>query len=255
MTENSASRFKNSPTLAPQEKSYLEQLDAYFAESPGSNTEKLENFAKYVPRQKLARFLFKYDLMQRILLVQGSIVECGVLHGGGLMAWAKLSSILEPVNHQRRIIGFDTFEGYKKIAKEDQTSTYQHMHVGGLAVDSYADLERAIALYDQNRFLSHIPKVQLVRGDVVETVPRYLEERPHTVVSLLYIDMNVFEPTKVALEHFVPRMPKGAIIVFDALNSEYSPGETVAVLQTIGVRNLRIERSTIDSMPSFAVLD
>jgi hypothetical protein len=97
--------------------------------------------------------------------------------------------------------------------------------------------------------------VHLVRGDVVETVPRYLEERPHTVVSLLYIDMNVFEPTKVALEHFVPRMPKGAIIVFDALNSEYSPGETVAVLQTIGVRNLRIERSTIDSMPSFAILD
>ena len=80
-------------------------LEEYFSSSPGSLTEKLENFAKYVPRQNLARFLARYELFRLIKEVQGSVVECGVLFGGGLLSFAKLSAILEPYNFQRRIIG------------------------------------------------------------------------------------------------------------------------------------------------------
>jgi len=72
---------------------------------------------------------------------------------------------------------------------------------------------------------------------------------------LVYLDVRVFEPTKVAIENFIPRMPKGSIIAFDELNSKNWPGETIAVLETIGIRNLRIERSIFDTMPSFAVLE
>ena len=62
-----------------------------------------------------AKFLTKYELFKQILNVNGSIVEAGVLHGGGTLAWAKLSSILEPTNHTRKIIGFDTFEGFPSV--------------------------------------------------------------------------------------------------------------------------------------------
>src|SRR5262245_26098723 len=96
-----------------------EALELYFSESPGSTTEKLENFSKYVPRQSLARFLARYELFRLIHEIQGSIVECGVLFGGGLLSFAKLSTILEPYNFQRRIIGFDTFTGFPDIAEED----------------------------------------------------------------------------------------------------------------------------------------
>src|SRR5580704_1182533 len=72
-----------------------EMLEAYFNDGSGSVTERLENFAKYVPRQNLARFLARYELFKLIKDVQGSIVECGVLFGGGLMSFAKLSAILE----------------------------------------------------------------------------------------------------------------------------------------------------------------
>src|SRR5436190_19899110 len=98
-------------TQSKKDYQYREALDSYFEQSPGSSIEKLENFAKYVPRQNLARFLARYELFQIIQNVQGSIVECGVLFGGGLMAFANLSAILEPYNFQRRIIGFDTFTG------------------------------------------------------------------------------------------------------------------------------------------------
>ncbi len=42
-----------------------------------------ENFAKYVSRQELSRFLFRHDLYKKILNTKGSIIECGVFTGGG----------------------------------------------------------------------------------------------------------------------------------------------------------------------------
>ena len=106
-------------TQSTSDYEFREALETYFQESPGSVNEKLENFAKYVPRQNLARFLARYEIFRRILDVQGSIVECGVLFGCGLMSWAKLSSILEPYNFQRRVYGFDTFTGFPSIHKKD----------------------------------------------------------------------------------------------------------------------------------------
>src|SRR5947209_18489549 len=139
---------------------FREMLERYYTESPGSNTEKLENFPKYVPRQNLARFLARYEIFRRIQDVQGSIVECGVLFGGGLMSFAQLSAILEPYNFQRRIIGFDTFSGFPGIDRMDlqgrseRKSAHMKRH-GFAAAGAYEDLLRAIELYDITRFLNH----------------------------------------------------------------------------------------------------
>ena len=62
------------------------------------------------------------------------------------------------------------------------------------------------------------------------------------------------EPTKIAIELLKPRMPKGAVIVFDELNADTFPGETLAVLKTIGVKDLRIQRFPFDSWISYVVL-
>ena len=53
-----------------------------------------------------------------------------------------------------------------------------------------------IRAYDGNRFLGHVPKVQLIRGDAQETIPVFVEENPHVVVSLLFLDFDLYEPTK-----------------------------------------------------------
>jgi hypothetical protein len=255
MSQDDPSRFKETKIQSPKEGEYRRSLGDYFVRGVGTTTEKLENFAKYLPRQALTTFLYRYEMFKRVLTVHGSIVECGVLFGGGLMAWAQLSAILEPVNHQRRIIGFDTFSGFAGLAEEDRTGTSSYLRKGEYAVDSYEDLLQAIALFDSNRFLSHIPKVDLVKGDVGKTLPEYLTSHQHLVVSLLYLDFDLFEPSRIALEHLVPRMPKGGIIAFDQLNSTAWPGETLAVLRTLGIRSLRIERCPFESARSFAILD
>lgn len=233
---------------------YRINLESYFQERPTTCVEKLQNFAKYVPRQTLSQFLARYELFKMVLYVHGSLVECGVMAGGGLMTFAQLSSILEPVNYQRQIIGFDTFSGFPSLSEKDAKGRSVNAIQGGLAVDAYDDLKRSIELFDSNRYLGHIPKVALVKGDVKDTVPQYLDDHPHTVVSLLYLDLDLYEPTRVALEFFVPRMPKGAIIAFDELNHELWPGETLAVINAMGLNNLRLQRFTFVPGICYAIL-
>ena len=57
------------------------------------------------------------------------------------------------------------------------------------------------------------------------------------------------------LEAFLPKMPRGALIVFDELNAKMFPGETVAVDEVIGIKNLKIQRFPFDSYVSYAVIE
>lgn len=234
-------------------------LEQYFNNSAGSATEKLENFAKYVPRQNLARFLARYELFKLILDVQGSIVECGVLFGGGLLSFAKLSAILEPYNFQRRIIGFDTFSGFPEIAPEDELGLPErksaHLKKRGFAAEhAFADVLRAIEIFDMTRMLNHFPKASIVKGDFSETSAQYVSDHPHLVVSLLYLDFDIYLPTRKAIETFLPRMPKGGIVVFDELNEEAFPGETVAVMETLSLNDWRIRRFPFEPRISYAIV-
>lgn len=242
-------------TRSEKELSYLELLEDHLATSQYSQTERLMNFALYTPRQNLTTFLCKYEIFKRILNIQGSIVECGVLFGGGLMAFAQLSAIFEPTNHQRKIIGFDTFAGHSRLTRQDKDSRSDEARKGGFRIDSYKEIQGATQLYDINRFVGHIPKVELIKGDAEKTIPRYVKQAPHLVVSLLYLDFDVYAPTKAALDHFLPRMPKGAVIAFDELNLRDWPGETVAVLEKLNLRQLKIERFTFGSTISFGVIE
>jgi hypothetical protein len=236
-------------------KDIQKKMENYFVNSKDSVFDKLSNFPKYVLRQDISRFLAKYEIYKKILDVDGSIIECGIKYGGGLMTFAHLSSIFEPVNYTRKIIGFDTFAGFPNLSKEDKGSKSKFAKKGGFKADSYNDLKKSISLFDSNRFLGEIPKVEMVKGDATQTIPKYIKENQHLVVGLLYLDFDIYEPTKVALENFLPRMPKGSIIVFDEINNPHFVGETKAVLDTIGFSNLRIKRFDFNTFMSYAILD
>ena len=230
------------------------KIEEIFLSCPDPVEIKLENFTKYVRRQHLKRFLAMYEVFKLVLPVKGSVVECGVFKGFGVMAWAKLSAMLEPENLTRRIYGFDSFEGFPEVGPRDANALVQHQS-GGLMADSHDELIELIEQYDQDRFLGHIDKVHLVKGDVCQTIPPFLEKHPHLMVSLLFLDLDLYEPTKVALENFVPRMPKGAVIAFDELDNPQWPGETLALLDSLGIGSLRLQRMDWDPYISFAVLE
>jgi Macrocin-O-methyltransferase (TylF) len=224
-----------------------------FESSSDSTEAKLECFPKYARRQQLKRFLSMYELFKLALPIKGSVIECGVFRGFGLMSWAKLSTILEPENLTRRIYGFDTFDGFPNLGAKDE-NRHTQTHAGDLRASSYDELQELIALYDKDRFLGHIPKVYLIKGDIGTTAPKFVEDNPHLLISLLYIDCDLYEPTKAALRHFLPRMPRGAVIAFDELDNPQWPGETVAMIEETTARPLALRRLEWDPYISYAIL-
>ena len=236
------------------EKQVGKNIERIFLKSPGDIETKLENFPKYVRRQHLKRLLAMYEIFKLTLPVKGSVVECGVYRGFGLMSWAKLSTILEPENLTRRIYGFDTFEGFPKVTANDR-SRLSDTAVGDLRADCYEELLQLLREYDRDRFLGHIPKVELIRGDMTKTIPEFISNHPHVVVSLLFLDCDLYDPTKVAIEAFLPRMPKGAVLAFDELDNPIWPGETLGLLETLGIRRLRLQRLEWDPYIGYAVIE
>lgn len=202
---------------------------------------KLDNFERYVRRQALSRLLARYELFKMTMDVKGSIVECGVHHGGGLFAWAKLSAALEPMAIHRKVIGFDTFEGFPEVAGADAAAhaANPELRKGGFAAASgtFEELIECTAEFDGNRFLNQFPKVELVRGDATKTIPAYVAENSHLLVSILFLDFDIYAPTKVALEHLLRRVPKGGIVAFDEINNAAWKGETVAMMEVLGSLN------------------
>lgn len=213
---------------------------------------KLQNFPKYTRRQDATRFLACYEIFKKILDIKGSIVECGVYRGFSLMSWALFSTILEPVNLTRRIYGFDTFGGFSSISAKDENK-FRKINVKELSSDSYKELYKIIKVYDSNRFLGHIEKVKIIKGDAKQTIPKFIKDNPHLVISLLYLDFDLYEPTKIAIESFFPRIPKGGIIAFDELDNPIWPGETLAILESIGVGKLKIQRIEFDPYIGYAI--
>lgn len=220
---------------------------------------KLDNFELYVRRQSLTRFIARYELFKQILNIKGSIIECGIHHGGGLMAWAKLSAGLEPMAIHRKVYGFDTFEGFPAVNHNDfaANQTNKQLIAGGFSAgaSSFDYINEAIAEFDENRFLNQFNKVELIKGDATKTIPEFMQQQQHLIISLLFLDFDLYEPTKVALEHFLPRVPKGGIIAFDEINNAAWPGETKALFeQKFSLNHLQINKFSFDPNIAYIVL-
>ena len=248
-------------TIAPEggfrtnlEREVEKGLADAFRRSSDDLTVKLDEFPKYVRRQRITRLLALYEIFKRVLPVKGSVIECGVYRGFGLMAWAHFSAILEPVNLTRRIYGFDTFGGFPGPSEADTAASFRPEE-GTLFADSFEELKDLVKLHDQTRYLGHLDKVHLIRGDATQTIPQFVQENNHLVVSLLFLDFDLFEPTKVAIECLYPRMPKGAVIAFDELDNPLWPGETQALLKTLGIGSLKLERLDFDPYIGYGVID
>jgi hypothetical protein len=224
-----------------------------FASSPDDLPTRLANLARYTRRAQVTRFAALYELFKLALPVKGSVVECGVFRGASFMTFAQLSAALEPTNLTRRIYGFDSFAGFPAVEAQDRPAA-TGAAPGDLAADSYSELTRLLEIYDTDRFLGHLPKARLIRGDVTATIPQFLQDHPHLVVSLLFLDLDLYEPTRAALRHFLPRLPKGAVLAFDELDNPLWPGETSAVLDEVGIDRLQLRRFEFDPYIAYAVM-
>jgi len=229
---NKSSRYFNN-----KEKEYHKKRQAMI-DSVDSNTiaESPFLFTSYSQITELYTRVIIFDLCKDIT---GNIVECGTFQGNSLMLFANLFDNITPYVVEKKIIGFDTFNGFDDsfINEEKDAASINNINNSMFKNNNYDLLKKSIDIYDTRRPLGHISKIELVKGDACKTIPKYVENNPELVISLLYIDFDLYEPTKIALEYLYDRVVKGGIVVFDEFSYNKYPGETLAVKEVIGLNH------------------
>ncbi|MEJ2157924.1 MAG: hypothetical protein P8X96_21555 [Desulfobacteraceae bacterium] len=223
--------------------------------SPLPDDELLANLGLYLSSKNLSRLLFFYEIYRKILSTHGVIMEFGVRWGQTLSLLSALRGIFEPFNRHRKIIGFDTFEGFKGLS--DQDGKVCNCKDGSFSVTpDYAHyLDALLGIQEKLNPIGHLKKYELVKGDACISVPQYIEQHPETLVSMAIFDFDIYKPTKAALETIRPRLFKGSVLVFDELCDDIFPGETIALMESMEINNLRIERLPMTARISFMVIE
>lgn len=226
-----------------------------FRETPIPDSEILSNLGLYIKRQDLTNILFKNELYQKALDVNGIIMEFGVRWGQNLALFESFRGIYEPYNYRRKIVGFDTFEGFPSVHGKDGDSDIVQVGAYSVTADYENHLKAVLECHEKESPISHIKKFELVKGDATIQLEKYLKNNPHTIISLAYFDFDIYEPTKKCLEIIMDYVTKGTVIGFDELNHPDFPGETVALREVLGLNKYKIHRSRYSSLQSYIVIE
>ncbi len=200
-------------------------------------------FYWFSPKTRLNKMLAHYELYKMITSIPGHIFELGVYKGVSLVRFCSFRDALEN-DYSRKIIGFDAFGEFPTDnleVKDDLAFVERFEGVGGHGL-SEEEVEDVLSSKGFENF-------KLIKGNVFETLPKYLSDNPETRLALLHLDMDVKEPTDFALELLYERVVPGGIVVFDDYNAV--AGETISVDDFVHKHKLKLEKLPFYKMPAF----
>lgn len=167
--------------------------------------QKLDYGERVMSEQEEAFFINK---LKEIKDIEGDVIEFGVFRGGSLLAMAR--------NTNKTIYGLDTFEGLPMLSKDD-----------GLILKLYRESMNDNNFNKVKKVFENYSNVMLLKGLVKQSL-LYFESNKF---CFAYVDLDLYEGTKQALEFLIPRMNKGGIIVIDDFYSKIYTGVKKAVLE------------------------
>lgn len=214
---------------AARDRLFWETIDSLYEENELTLQDVLRHYPAYFMRRDLPRVISHYELFKKVVDLPGCIVELGVWYGTSFFTWAKLLETFCPYDRSRKVIGFDNFEGLQNFSPQDgPMDTTAKKEEGGYK--SPAQLVRTLVkLHNADNVIPGTQRAMLIEGDLAESIPRFLKEYPGLRISLLHFDVDLYEPTKVGLEHLYPLVLKGGVVAFDEYALVPWQGETTAV--------------------------
>lgn len=145
--------------------------------------------------------------------VPGDLAECGVYHGAG--SYLMLSAT---EGTDKTCYGFDSFEGLSAPTQQDEVGS----EVAFRWEKNDLRVEEDIPRHNLARFSS---RVVFYKG----WIPDRFNEVSEQVFSMVHIDVDLYEPTRDALEFFFPRLSVGGVVVCDDYGFETCPGARKAM--------------------------
>ena len=201
------------------------------------------NFLLSCNPNRLSKIILHYKLFERVISLKGDIVECGVFKGASFCVFSVFIKLFCPI---KKIVGFDTFKKYPKaIFKEDKKYRKNFIKEAGSDSISRKQLFKIL----ENKGITK--NIELIQGNICKTVPEYIKKNPRLRVSLLNLDVDLYEPTKIILENMWYKMVKNSILILDDYN--VFPGETRAVNDFFKDKNIKIKKFNFRNTPYFIV--
>lgn len=215
------------------EKKQREILEILFKNTTLDTFELFRNFPVFTPRFNLARFLTHYEIFKKIINLPGVIIDLGIFRGASTFTWAKLCEIFCPTDIRKIVYAFDTFKGFPGLSKNDGIKNIKNdRNTGGYFTGTSIENDLILAQEAMNydRHLRHLNRIVFIKGNVIKTIPKFLTKKGNGLkIALLNLDLDLYEPTKIALEYFVPQMTRGGIIIADEYAVDTFGGETKAI--------------------------
>lgn len=194
---------------------------------------------------RISKIIAQYELYRMTEGLAGDIVECGVFKGTSLVRCAMMREIFGNP-YSRKIIGFDTFghfpESNYEPDRERREAFVSQAGSESISTDGLMDI------LSRKRCERN---VELVKGDICQTVPEYVSRHPELRISLLNLDTDIYEPSAVIMEHLYPLIIQGGVLILDDYGE--FPGETRAVDEYFKDMKITIQRFPFCMSPSFVV--
>ncbi len=245
------SSIKTTTLASGEEESNRKKMLELYKRNPVDEKELIYTNSLFLKRQELSKILFFNELYQKILDIHGIIIEFGSRWGQNLVTFNNLRGIYEPYNYNRRIIGFDTFQGFKNTDGKDGNNEIISEGSFGVTENYETYLAEVLKLHEKECPLAHIPKNFIQKGDAPVELEKYLKENPQTIIAFAWFDFDIYKPTRECLDLIKPYLAKGAILGFDELNDPKFPGETIALKEFADLNSLKIKRNRFAAMQSY----
>ncbi len=192
---------------------------------------------------RMGKLLAHYELYKSIVGLPGHVFEMGVYKGASLIRFATFRNMLEN-EFSRKIVGFDAFGRFPTVGIEgnDDKSFIESFEGEGGGGLSQKELN---SILEKKGFQN----IELVEGNVFDTLGGYLSKHPETRISLLHLDMDVKEPTLHALKELYPRVVRDGLIVIDDYNAV--SGATDAVDEFIFDNEIKLMKLSNYNVPAY----
>ncbi len=203
------------------------------------------NFYLSCDPSRIGKVLVHYELFKQAVNLPGVIMEFGVFKGISLVRFAIFRSLFSNVD-SKKIVGFDTFSQFPEA-----TCEADHRHAESFVKEAGSHSISTDQLHKTLKWRGLDRNVELIEGNICDTGPDYVKEHPELRISLLHLDVDLYEPTKVILDYFYSKVVNSGVIIFD----DYATfgGETKAIDEFFEDKAVDIRKFPFSLRPSYMV--
>lgn len=151
----------------------------------------------------------------------GDVVECGVAAGGNFASMV-VGALSVAAGHVPKFWGFDSFQGIQLAGPRDTLQP----GIGAITHDVHAPeaellVSSGVSSHSRESVMENLTRwglwdradIELVEGWVQHTLPVVAPDI--SSIAVLRLDMDIYAPTKFALEALWPKVVTGGTVIID----------------------------------------